>query len=88
MNINDNEEEFSFFSSNEYGDEDNQQLSFLTDFEEAEPIQLSGIEDFCQHCYQQQGFHYADVDRRLFLCDDCFNRYFSIDLVIPPPYSK
>lgn len=90
MNINDidNEEEFTFFSINEHSDENNPQLSLWADLEEAEPIQLWGIEDFCQRCYQLLGYHYADIDRQLFVCDDCYNLYFSIDLAIPPPHSK
>ncbi len=90
MNINNTktEEEFSFLGTNEHCDPDNPQSDFWAAFEENEPITLWGSDELCQRCYQQPGYHYADIDRQLFVCDECYNQYFSIDLAIPPPVHR
>jgi hypothetical protein len=87
MNINktNNESEFSSLDTREHNDKTNPQTSFWTTFEENESITLWGADELCQTCFQQPGYHYADVDRQLFVCDNCYNQHFSIDLPIPPP---
>ena len=62
------------------------QTNLLDYFEQIKPVRLWGSqEDLCQMCFQQPGYHFADVDRLLFVCDDCYNsRNISIDPPIPP----
>ncbi len=76
------DDEFTFFGINEQ--DDNQQENMRDVCEEFE-IQLWGNDALCQQCYRDQGLHYADGGggRWLFVCNDCFNRNFSIDLPLP-----
>ena len=80
------EPEFLLFDSSEHAGENDDQHNLLDYFDEMDSVTLwCSPEDLCQVCFQQEGYHYADIDRQLFVCDDCYNRYFSIDLAIPPP---
>jgi len=80
MNI-ENEPEFLFIEH----DEIDPQANLLNYFDENESVTLwCSPEDLCQVCFQQPGYHYADVDRLLFVCADCYSRNFSIDPPTPP----
>lgn len=67
--------EYLFFEHDEVDPQAN-----LPDSDEPESVTFwCSPEDLCQLCFQQEGYHCAEIDRQLFVCDDCYNLYFSID---------